>query len=102
MNAAVIDEEQAAAPKARAKGERDAWLYGLMFGLIGLAWVSEVVHLAGGPWPFTTVMEAQKLVQENWVHIDRTRRDLEWEPLVNHAEGMSRSMDYIRSLYDKA
>lgn len=70
--------------------------------LIGLAWVSEVVHLAGGPWPFTTVMEAQKLVQENWVHIDRTRRDLEWEPLVNHAEGMSRSMDYIRSLYDKA
>lgn len=70
--------------------------------LIGLAWASEVVHLAGGPWPFTTVMEAHKLVEENWVHIDRARRDLEWRPLVNHAEGMARSMPYIRELYAAA
>lgn len=39
MNAAVIDEEHVATRKARVKGERDAWLYVLMFGLIGLAWV---------------------------------------------------------------
>ncbi|MCA9533928.1 MAG: NAD-dependent epimerase/dehydratase family protein [Myxococcales bacterium] len=70
--------------------------------LIGLAWASEVVHFAGGPWPFTTAMEAGKLVKENWVHIDRARRDLEWAPAVNHAEGMRRSMPYIRSLYDAA
>ncbi|MEZ4328870.1 MAG: NAD-dependent epimerase/dehydratase family protein [Polyangiales bacterium] len=68
--------------------------------LIGLAWVSEVVHYAGGPWPFTTVMEAGKLVKENWVHIDRARRDLEWSPEVSHAEGMRRSMPYIQALYD--
>jgi hypothetical protein len=47
-------------------------------------------------------MEAGKLVKENWVHIDRARRDLEWAPAVNHAEGMRRSMPYIRSLYDAA
>jgi nucleoside-diphosphate-sugar epimerase len=47
-------------------------------------------------------MEAHKLVEENWVHIDRARRDLEWRPLVNHAEGMARSMPYIRELYAAA
>ena len=70
--------------------------------LIGLAWVSEAVHLLGGPAPFTTVMEAQKLVQEDWVHIDNARRDLEWEPKVSHAEGMARSLPYIRELYANA
>ena len=39
MNAAVIEEEQGPRSRTTERGSRDAWLYLLMFGLIGLAWV---------------------------------------------------------------
>lgn len=67
--------------------------------LVGLAWGLEVLHFAGGPRPFTTVMEAHKLVRDNYLDIDRARRDLGWEPKVDYLEGMRRCMPHLKALH---
>ena len=89
-------------PIIEALGHRFPRLYLPGRILMGLAWVSEAVHVIGGPAPFTTAMEASKIVKQNWFRIDAASRDLGWTPQVGHDEGMRRSLPYVRELYSAA
>ena len=66
-----------------------------------VAFLAELAHYLGGPYPFLTRMELFKLVHHHWFSVDKARRELGWRPRVGHAEGMRRSMDWVRELAER-
>lgn len=63
-----------------------------------LAFLAELLHLLGGPFPFMTRMEVRKLNMDNYSDIERAKADLGWQPRVDPAEGMRRSMRWVDHL----
>ncbi len=66
-----------------------------------LATASErVFQVFGKPKPPVSIVEVRLCVRDSYFSIDKARQDLEYRPLVNTREGLRRTAEDARELYD--
>lgn len=65
-----------------------------------LATAAEYAASVGGPRPFLTRMELDKLVHDHFFSIERARVDLGWHPHVPPNEAFDRCREYVQQLAD--
>ena len=59
-----------------------------------------VFQIFGKPKPVVSVVEVQLCLQDSFFSIDRARRDLDYQPIVNTREGLRRTAEDARKYYD--
>jgi nucleoside-diphosphate-sugar epimerase len=59
-----------------------------------------VFQVFGKPKPPVSIVDVQLCVRDNYFSIDRARRDLEYQPIVDTREGLRRTAREAREYYD--
>lgn len=59
-----------------------------------------VFQIFGKPKPVVSVVEVQLCLQDSFFSIERARRDLDYQPIVNTREGLRRTAEDARKYYD--
>ncbi len=60
-----------------------------------LVWIAEWLFYLGGPRPFLTHMELDKLTSDQWFSIERAKAELQWAPRIDPGEGVSRCVPTV-------
>ena len=59
-----------------------------------------VFQIFGKPKPLVSVVEVQLCLQDSFFSIERARRDLDYQPIVDTREGLRRTAEDARKYYD--